>query len=113
VDTAPVISSLEPFTMKADPMSTITTMNPATGETLATYTPMSDAAIDATLEAAAGAQRHWAAKSFEYRSAVLRSAAAELRNRKEALALLVTREMGKPITESAADERVDTDADHS
>jgi succinate-semialdehyde dehydrogenase/glutarate-semialdehyde dehydrogenase len=120
--------------MKADPMFTITTINPATGETLANYTPMSDAAIDATLEAATGAQRHWAAASFEYRSAALRSAAAELRNRKEALALLVTREMGKPITESAAevekcaigleyyadhapgflaDERIDTDADHS
>ena len=115
-------------------MSTITTVNPATGEMLATYTPMTADQINAALDAATVSQRHWSAESFEYRAAILRSAAEDLRSRAKSLALLVTREMGKPITESEAevekcavgleyyadhaqsflaDERFDTDADHS
>lgn len=120
--------------MKASPLSKITTVNPATGQMLATYTPMSDADIGGALDAATVAQRHWATETFEHRAGILRSAAAELRHRSKALALLVTREMGKPISESEAevekcavgleyyadhaesflaDEQVDTDADHS
>jgi len=120
--------------MKASPLSEITTVNPATGQALATYAPKSDPDIDGALDAATTAQRRWAAQSFDHRAGILRSAAAELRSRSRDLALLVTREMGKPIRESEAevekcavgleyyadhaegflaDERVDTDADRS
>ncbi|KAA0083179.1 NAD-dependent succinate-semialdehyde dehydrogenase [Mycolicibacterium sp. P9-64] len=115
-------------------MSTITTINPATGETLTTYTTMTADEINSALDVATVAQRYWSAKPFAYRADILRSAAEQLRSRAKSLALLVTREMGKPITESEAevekcavgleyyanhaqsflaDQRFDTDADHS
>jgi succinate-semialdehyde dehydrogenase/glutarate-semialdehyde dehydrogenase len=84
-------------------MSTITTVNPATGETLAIYRAMSDAEISAALDGAAHAQHSWAAMDFDHRAAILQRAATELRRRKDDLAVLVTREMGKPIAESEAE----------
>jgi len=84
-------------------MSKITTVNPATGETLATYEAMSDAEIGAALDAAEIVQSRWSAKTFEYRATIMRSAASELRGRSDDLAMLMTREMGKPIAESLAE----------
>lgn len=81
----------------------ITTVNPATGIELATYPAMSDAEIDTALSTAAQAQHDWAEKDFATRAAIIRSAATLLRDRAEELALLVTREMGKPLAESRAE----------
>jgi succinate-semialdehyde dehydrogenase/glutarate-semialdehyde dehydrogenase len=81
-------------------MSAVVTVNPATGERLAEYPPFSDADVDAALDRAADAQHGWAARSFADRAVVLRRAAGVLRDRAEDLALLVTREMGKPLAES-------------
>lgn len=81
----------------------ITTVNPATGAVLATYPVMSHAEIDRAVESAAAAQTRWALTSFEERAAVLRKAAAQLRDRDAELALLVTREMGKPLAEAHAE----------
>ncbi|MFF2110098.1 NAD-dependent succinate-semialdehyde dehydrogenase [Rhodococcus koreensis] len=83
--------------------ASITTVNPATGEPLATYPTMSDSKIDEVLDTAAAAQDKWAQLDFAARGQILRSAAAELRNRQDSLALLVTREMGKPLVESRAE----------
>lgn len=83
--------------------TTITTVNPSTGDVLATYEAMSTARIDAALDVASAAQMNWAHSSFDDRAKILRAGAAELRERAESLALLVTREMGKPLAESRAE----------
>jgi succinate-semialdehyde dehydrogenase/glutarate-semialdehyde dehydrogenase len=84
-------------------MSAVVTLNPATGERLAEYPAFSAAEVDAALDRAAEAQAGWAALSFPDRAAVLRRAAEVLRAEVDDLALLVTREMGKPVAEARAE----------
>jgi succinate-semialdehyde dehydrogenase / glutarate-semialdehyde dehydrogenase len=83
--------------------STIVTINPTTGTELATYQAMTQAEIDSALDAAAAAQRRWAGEDFTVRAEILRTAAALLRERDDELALLITREMGKPLAEARAE----------
>ncbi|RBY88049.1 NADP-dependent succinic semialdehyde dehydrogenase [Blastococcus sp. TBT05-19] len=84
-------------------MSAVITLNPATGERLAEHPALSDAEVDGALDRAAAAQQEWAALPLAERAAVLRRVAAILRAEVEELALLVTREMGKPLTEARAE----------
>ncbi|WP_448609328.1 NAD-dependent succinate-semialdehyde dehydrogenase [Geodermatophilus sp. URMC 60] len=84
-------------------MSAVVTVNPATGERLAEHPTFSDADIDAALDRAAASQEGWAARPYPERAAVLRRAAEVLRAEVDDLALLVTREMGKPLAESRAE----------
>lgn len=80
--------------------ATIITTNPATGRELARYDAMPPEHIDALVDTAAAAQKSWADEDFKSRGEVLRAAATVLRTRREELAVLVTREMGKPLVES-------------
>src|SRR3954470_8605816 len=84
-------------------MSAVVTLNPATGERLAEYPVFTDAEVDAALTAADAAQRAWAGLPMPDRAAVLRRIAAILREERDDLALLVTREMGKPLAEARAE----------
>ena len=84
-------------------MSAVVTVDPATGEQLTEYPAFSDADVDAALDGAAAAQTGWAALAFAERAAVLRRTAEVLRAEAEDLAVLVTREMGKPLAESRAE----------
>ena len=84
-------------------MSAVVTLNPATGERLAEYPAFTDAEVDAALDRAATAQQEWAALPIGERAAVLRRVAAILREEIDDLALLVTREMGKPLVEARAE----------
>ncbi|SDM19997.1 succinate-semialdehyde dehydrogenase / glutarate-semialdehyde dehydrogenase [Geodermatophilus siccatus] len=84
-------------------MSAVVTVDPATGERLTEYAAFSDADVDAALDRAQQVQVGWAACSSEDRAAVLRRAAAVLRAEADDLALLATREMGKPLAESRAE----------
>jgi succinate-semialdehyde dehydrogenase / glutarate-semialdehyde dehydrogenase len=84
-------------------VSVVTTVNPATGGELAQYPTHSAAQIEFLLHAAVRAQAVWAACPIGERSAVLRRAAELLRADVESLSLLVTREMGKPLAEAAAE----------
>ncbi|ADB76203.1 NAD-dependent succinate-semialdehyde dehydrogenase [Geodermatophilus obscurus] len=84
-------------------MSAVVTVDPATGRRLAEYPAFSDADVDAALDRAAATQARWAAMPVTERAAVLRRAAVLLREGAEELALLVTREMGKPLAESRAE----------
>jgi succinate-semialdehyde dehydrogenase / glutarate-semialdehyde dehydrogenase len=84
-------------------MSTVRTVDPATGTLLAEYPAFTDADVDAALDGAAAAQTGWAARPFAERSAVLRCAGEVLRAEVDDLALLVTREMGKPLAEARAE----------
>jgi len=76
------------------------TINPATGEVLATLSVSTAAEIDAAVEAAQRAQREWAARTGTERGRVLRRAADLLRARNAELAELETRDTGKPIQET-------------
>src|SRR6266446_3493892 len=74
---------------------TIASTNPATGETLKTFPPDSDAAIEEKLRKAAAAAKQWRRTSFADRAQRMSRAAALLEQRKDALGRLMTLEMGK------------------
>ena len=90
-------------------MTDYAVVNPATGETVATYDTFTDAQIqDAIARATAGAEV-WAAKPPAERAVVIRRIAELHRERKDELAAIMVREMGKPI--AAAEGEVDFAAD--
>jgi betaine-aldehyde dehydrogenase len=76
------------------------TVNPATGELLATVRVAGATAVDAAVRAARAAQPAWAALSGTERGRILRRAADLLRARNDELAELETRDTGKPIQET-------------
>ena len=81
----------------------IFSINPATGETIATFEEHGPDAVEAALEGAARAQRRWAATPVGERVKVLTAAAGVLRANRDRYARLITLEMGKPITEAEAE----------
>lgn len=86
--------------VRARSASTFKTINPATGEVLATLDVAGAADIDRMVEIAQKAQRAWAAKTGAERGRILRRAAEILRARNAELAELETRDTGKPIQET-------------
>jgi succinate-semialdehyde dehydrogenase/glutarate-semialdehyde dehydrogenase len=84
-------------------MSEVTTVDPATGEPLATYPAADvDAALD-VLGAVHAAQPDWAGRPVEERAELVRGVGAQLRKQAGDLAALMTAEMGKPIGEARAE----------
>ena len=81
----------------------IESVNPATGERVASYDAFSQGQIDAAVRACAAAQPAWAERSFAERAAPLRAAGRLLREEKQALAELMAREMGKPLAQGVAE----------
>ena len=77
-------------------------INPANGAVLAELNADGAAQIDAAVLRAQAAQRKWAALSGAERGRVLHRAARMLRERNEELAVLETRNTGKPIQETRA-----------
>lgn len=91
-------------------MSDYAVVNPATGETLATYPTATDAEVDAAIAAADAAYRGWGRSSSPAERAELLRAVARLhRERRDELAAIIVREMGKPL--AAAEGEVDFAAD--
>ncbi|MFN3278358.1 MAG: NAD-dependent succinate-semialdehyde dehydrogenase [Paracoccus hibiscisoli] len=76
-------------------MSTITTTNPATRETVETYPMMSEAQATAKLEAAHAAFLQWRSVPHADRAPYLTKIAQTLRDNADDLAALMTRETGK------------------
>jgi betaine-aldehyde dehydrogenase len=74
--------------------------NPATGAVLAELTADGPAQIEAAVERARAAQRHWAALGGAARGRVLQRAAQLLRAHNDELARLETLNTGKPIQET-------------
>ncbi|MGN7977841.1 NAD-dependent succinate-semialdehyde dehydrogenase [Microbacterium sp. 22195] len=72
-------------------------INPATGETLATYDTFTDAQVEDAIARAASAATTWAATSPAERANVIRRIAELHRERKDELGAIIVREMGKPI----------------
>lgn len=72
-------------------------VNPATGETIATYDEHSDDEVAEIVDRAHGAFVDWRQTSYDHRGDLLRKAAEVLEAKKEDLARLMASEMGKPI----------------
>lgn len=81
-------------------MSDYVSTNPATGEVVATYPETTELEVTSLIEQSANAQRQWAATAPQQRATLLRAVAQQYRDRVEELAMIITTEMGKPITQS-------------
>ncbi|HLM05635.1 MAG TPA: NAD-dependent succinate-semialdehyde dehydrogenase [Blastococcus sp.] len=84
-------------------MSEVTTVDPATGQPLATYPGADVAGVLEVLAAVHAAQPAWAGRPVEERAELVRGIGAQLRKQAGELAGLMTAEMGKPITEARAE----------
>jgi len=78
-------------------------LNPTTGERLATFPDTAPDEVDRILDRAARAQKAWARTSFAERAAPMRRVGALLRERAPELAKLMALEMGKPLKDGAAE----------
>jgi succinate-semialdehyde dehydrogenase / glutarate-semialdehyde dehydrogenase len=81
----------------------IESLNPSTGERIASFAETSGSELDAILSAAVLAQRKWARAPFAERAAPMRRVATLLRERAQEYARLMALEMGKPLKDGAAE----------
>lgn len=86
-------------------------INPATGAVFARCPAAGKAQLDHAVVSARRASHAWASKSFEERAAVIKRMADVLRANQDALAELLTREQGKPISQSR--DEINRAASHS
>ena len=82
---------------------TLQSINPYNNETLANFEEMTPEAIDEAIGKAEAGFRSWKNTSFAERAAVLKRAAQLYRERKQELALLMAREMGKKLEHGRAE----------
>ena len=80
---------------------TFDSINPATGEVIATIQQASQTDIEAAVKSAAEGQKVWAAKTAVERSRILRRAVDILRERNDELAQLETLDTGKAFSETS------------
>ena len=78
-------------------------VNPAAGETLASFPATTPEALEAALALAESAFLEWAASTFERRREALTRVATLLRERSTQLAERMALEMGKPLPQGAAE----------
>jgi succinate-semialdehyde dehydrogenase / glutarate-semialdehyde dehydrogenase len=83
--------------------TTLRVEDPATGKSLATAADAGPEEGRAALDAAVEAQSAWAATEPRERAEILRRAFELITERSEEIALLITLEMGKPLSESRAE----------
>ncbi len=76
------------------------TTNPATGERIETYKRDDDAAVEATLTDGAETFETWRERSIESRQELAANLAETLRDNVDQYAQVMTREMGKPISQA-------------
>ncbi|MBW4663557.1 MAG: NAD-dependent succinate-semialdehyde dehydrogenase [Chroococcus sp. CMT-3BRIN-NPC107] len=81
----------------------ISTTNPATGETLKTFTELTDSEIETKLELSKQAFEKWRKTSLSQRAEWMHAAAAILTQNKAQYAQIMTLEMGKPIRGAIAE----------
>jgi len=81
----------------------IATINPTTGETLKTFEPLTDEALEEKLARAAAAARSYRRTTPQQRAGWLRSAADVLDADTDAVAELMTTEMGKTLASAKAE----------
>ena len=82
-------------------MSKYSVVNPATGETVEEYPEISDEDLSAAITAAEETHRNWGLKTSTAERAALVKRVAELHSeRREDLAEIIVREMGKPMEQA-------------
>jgi succinate-semialdehyde dehydrogenase / glutarate-semialdehyde dehydrogenase len=81
----------------------VTSINPATGEELQSFTPLASGHLDAAIERADDRFQTWRLTSFTERARLMHKAADILENRKDAYARTMVLEMGKPLREAVAE----------
>jgi len=86
--------------LDADSGESIPVNNPATGETLGTIPKMGAAETARAIEAANAAMPAWRAKTAKERSVILRKWFDLMLENQEDLAILMTKEQGKPLPEA-------------
>jgi len=80
--------------------NTFDVINPARGDVVAQVTDLTRADVAEAIASAETAQKEWATWTGKERSAVLRNWFNLIMENQEDLALILTAEMGKPLTES-------------
>jgi succinate-semialdehyde dehydrogenase len=102
--------TLNPFPLQQDgTMHAVTSqthalsINPATGETVGSYPYETAAQLDAALDRATAAFRTWRRQPVGQRAELLLALATALRDQAEAMAQMITLEMGKPIAQARAE----------
>ncbi len=78
-------------------------LNPANGQVLQTYASWDRGHLEQALRQANAAQQDWALSDYSRRAAVLRGVAKHLLERRDQHATVITREMGKPLSEARAE----------
>ena len=89
--------------MTHSPATHALSVNPANGETLATYTWATAAEVEQAIALADRGFRQWRNESVTHRAQKLRDLATALRARAQEMAQMMSREMGKPILQARAE----------
>ena len=78
-------------------------INPANNKKINSYQEISKDSINQIIDSSFNTFLEWRSKSFSYRAKKMRHLAELLKQKKELLGLLMTKEMGKPIKQSIAE----------
>lgn len=89
--------------MTHSPATHALSVNPANGETLATYPWATAAEVEQAIALADRGFRQWRNESVTHRAQKLRDLASVLRARAEEMAQMMSREMGKPLLQARAE----------
>ena len=81
-------------------MADYAVVDPATGETIKEYETIGADQLEAAISGVHGAHAEWGARSVEERAAIIRRVAELHTERRQELAEIIVREMGKPIEQS-------------
>jgi succinate-semialdehyde dehydrogenase/glutarate-semialdehyde dehydrogenase len=81
----------------------IESINPTTGQPITAYDEMSSEEVGGVLSSVERAFRRWRRVPFAERAALMRRAAEVLRDRIDEYAILMAREMGKPLSQGRAE----------
>lgn len=82
---------------------TLLSINPTNGQTIAEYQTHSKEKVDQLVANARSAFQDWRFSPLGERASILNKAADVLESNRESYALLMTREMGKPVSQSLAE----------
>lgn len=80
--------------------ASVTLTNPSTGEAFDSFPALGRAELDGVLATSAAVQKEWKRTPISHRAELLRGVGRLLRDEVEQHAALISREMGKPITEA-------------
>ncbi|MDG2423864.1 MAG: NAD-dependent succinate-semialdehyde dehydrogenase [Phycisphaerales bacterium] len=84
-------------------MPNLKSLNPADGSTIRSWQTMDASTVDAILDSTSKAWADWRELGHEKRAPHFHRLAQLLRERKDTLGLLITQEMGKPVSQSIAE----------